>query len=99
MTEAQSNPRRAGIRRAVQTTCIAVRSDRFKLFGQRGFDVSADGMLVETRVPMSLGDKVMVTFQTPRGHWVQSRAEVARYRRMIARLRQELEQREKPDVK
>ncbi len=78
MTQAEENPRRAGIRRAVQTTCIAVRSDRFKLFGQRGFDVSVDAMLVETRVPMSLGDRVMVTFQTPRGGWVQSRAEVAR---------------------
>lgn len=78
MTEAKPNPNRTDVRRAIKTPCIAVQSDRYKLFGQRAHDVSAEGMLVETHVPMTVGERVMVTFKTPRGSWVQSRAEVAR---------------------
>jgi len=78
MSQTKQNPNRAGVRRAIKTPCIAVQSEHYKLFGQRAYDVSADGMLVETRVPMSVGERVMVTFQTPRGRWMQSRAEVAR---------------------
>ena len=80
MTHQGQEGRRRSIRRAAQAPCIAVEASRFRLLGQRSYDLSCDGMLVESRVPVAVGDPVVVSFQTPGGapRWMHARAEVAR---------------------
>jgi hypothetical protein len=78
MTVAHVNQRRT-MRRALRVPCQVVRERDFRLVGERTLDVSTDGMLVASDVPVLTGEAVIVTFCEPRtGQWFDAEATVAR---------------------
>jgi hypothetical protein len=73
---------RRALRRAVGFECQVVRERGFVLIGQRGVDLSTDGMLVPTPAPAVLGEELIVTFRVPgTERWVDTLATVARIMR------------------
>lgn len=72
--------RRHELRRGVSVECEAVAGYGFRLLGQRTLDLSADGMLVETRGSYArVGEEVFVSFRPPQSRlWVDAIAKVAR---------------------
>lgn len=72
------SPRRAAIRRAIEIPCVASLERGLRLFGQRAFDLSTDGALVETRIPVACGERVVLTLGLPGGGFIHARGEVVR---------------------
>jgi hypothetical protein len=73
---------RRALRRAVTFECQVVRESGFELLGQRGIDLSTDGMLLSSRAPAVLGEEVIVTFRVPgTARWIDTLATVARVAR------------------
>ena len=70
---------RKSTRHHVRIDCQVVRETDFSLVGHRTLDLSADGMLVRTAGDVSIGEKMLVSFQaTPLGLWFDAHAEVMR---------------------
>ena len=70
---------RKSIRRHVRIDCEVVRESDFALVGHRTLDLSPDGMLVRQADDVSVGDKMLVSFQaTQLGLWFDMQAEVTR---------------------
>jgi hypothetical protein len=72
--------RRTTMRRGVEVSCEAVADDGFRLLGTRALDVSADGMLLETRGAfVRLGEEVIVSIRPPSSRlFIDAVAKVAR---------------------
>ena len=67
------------LRRAVTTDCQVVTDRAFKLLGQRTVDVSDEGLLLPSDVPVELGEEVIVSLRAPgTGLWLDAEAEVVR---------------------
>jgi len=72
------NQRRA-MRRAARFECQVVRERDFKLLGDCGLDLSAEGMLVLTDERVLTGEDVLVSFRAPGvGSWFDTAATIAR---------------------
>lgn len=71
---------RRAVRRAVRTTCQAVRADEFQLFGEQVLDLSPRGMLVRCDRVARLGEAVLVSFRAPGRDalWFDAEARVTR---------------------
>jgi c-di-GMP-binding flagellar brake protein YcgR len=70
---------RKSTRHHVRIDCQVVRENDFSLVGHRTLDLSADGMLVRTADDVTIGEKMLVSFQaTPLGLWFDAQAEVMR---------------------
>ncbi len=70
---------RRATRRAVFFECQVVREHGFVLLGERGVDLSTDGMLLLSTARAVLGEEVIVTFRVPgTQRWVDTTATVAR---------------------
>lgn len=71
---------RRALRRGVPLECEAVADDGFRLLGKRTIDVSAHGILLETRGAFArVGEEVFVSFRPPKSRmWVDAVARVAR---------------------
>lgn len=66
-------------RYGVEVPCQVVRERDFRLLGVRAVDISAEGMLVATREPIAVGEKVIATFRVPRtGRWIDAEGVVVR---------------------
>lgn len=81
MSESQPSlraPVRAEVRRGIESPCIAVLERGLRLMGQRALDLSPDGVLVETRIPVDQGARVTLTLRLPSGGWLHARGRVAR---------------------
>ena len=77
--EMQLASERRASRRAVGFKCQVVREHGFVLLGQRGVDLSTDGMLLPSRARAVLGEPLIVTFRVPgTQRWVDTTAVVAR---------------------
>jgi hypothetical protein len=77
--EMQLASERRALRRAAYFECQVVREQGFVLVGQRGIDLSPDGMLLVTSAPAVIGEELIVTFRVPgSGRWVDTLATVAR---------------------
>lgn len=73
-----ASERRAS-RRAVSFECQVVREHGFVLLGERGVDLSTDGMLLLSTARAVLGEPLIVTFHVPgTGRWIDTAATVAR---------------------
>ena len=74
-----SRPRRRTSRRGVYLSCQVVRERDFRLVGQFGLDLSADGMLVATNERVLTGEPLLVSFRAPLSDfWLDLQASVAR---------------------
>lgn len=70
---------RGSSRRAVRVQCQVVRERDFKLLGESAVDLSTDGMLLVSDVPVLTGDEVLVSFRVPGTDvWIDTGARVAR---------------------
>jgi PilZ domain len=77
--EMQLASERRASRRAVGFKCQVVREDGFVLLGERGVDLSTDGMLLPCTAYAVLGEPLLVTFRVPgTQRWVDTTATVAR---------------------
>jgi hypothetical protein len=77
--EMQLASERRASRRAVAFECQVVRERGFELLGQRGIDLSPDGMLVPTTAAAVVGEELLVTLQVPgTTRWIDTLATVAR---------------------
>jgi len=77
---------RRSVRRAVTTDCQVVSEHEFVLVGHRAVDVSAEGLLVESRLPASIGDPVIISMRAPGTRWwLDAEARVARIIRGLRR--------------
>jgi hypothetical protein len=77
--EMQLASERRALRRAVVFDCQVVREQGFELVGQRGVDLSTDGMLLLTPALAVLGEELIVSFRVPgTERWVDTLATVAR---------------------
>lgn len=75
---ARKMPRRA-FRREVLLTCQVVRERDFRLVGYLALDLSTEGMLVSTDMPILTGEPLLVSFRAPRSNeWIDTGATVAR---------------------
>lgn len=74
----RKNERRS-MRKIVRLPCQVVREHDFRLVGEESVDLSPDGMLVFSRLPVEPGQSLLVSFQaTPYGLWFDTEAEVTR---------------------
>jgi hypothetical protein len=74
----RKHPRRS-VRRGVLVTCQVVRERDFRRVALLGLDLSTDGMLVASSVPVLTGEEVFVTFRAPfSDKWFDVEAHVAR---------------------
>jgi hypothetical protein len=72
-------PHRRAFRHAVDLSCSIVRERDFRLVGERAVDLSTDGMLVSTELPVLTGEPVLVSFRVPRStRWIDAEAVVTR---------------------
>ena len=80
MNASLAKQQRRAVRRAARVRCQAVSDRGFELLGERALDLSPRGMLLACDLPASLGDEVLVSFQTPgrRPLWLDAEAEIAR---------------------
>lgn len=70
---------RRAFRHAVSLPCQIVRERDFRLVSEVALDLSTDGMLVPTDLPVLTGEPLLVSFQPPRSRrWVDAAAVVAR---------------------
>ena len=70
---------RKAIRHHVRMDCQVVRESDFALVGHRSLDLSPDGMLVRQADDVTVGEKMLVSFQaTQLGIWFDMQAEVTR---------------------
>ncbi len=70
---------RRSTRRLVDLPCQAVAEEGFRLLGERVLDLSPEGMQVESRAQVRVGESVLVSFRAPHGDdWMDAEAEVAR---------------------
>lgn len=70
---------RRSTRRAWQGRCHAISLHDFRMMGQRVLDLSPHGLLVAADTPVEVGERVLVSFQAPRGDgWFDAEARVAR---------------------
>ena len=70
---------RRSTRRFVDLPCQAVAEEGFRLLGERVLDLSPEGMQVESRAQVRVGESVLVSFRAPHGDdWMDAEAEVAR---------------------
>jgi hypothetical protein len=81
--EMQLASERRASRRAVDVACQVVRERGFVLLGERGTDLSPEGMLVPCAARMTravtAGEEVIVTFRVPgTERWIDTLATVAR---------------------
>ena len=78
--QVSSKQQRRALRRATRTQCHAVSSDDFELLGERVLDLSPRGMLVSCDMPVSLGESLIVSFETPGRDsvWLDAEAEITR---------------------
>jgi hypothetical protein len=66
-------------RHLVHVPCQAVRERDFRLVAAKIVDLSLGGMLVGPALPVLTGDRILVSFRSPRwGVWVDAEAIVAR---------------------
>jgi hypothetical protein len=73
-----ANQRRT-MRRAARVDCQVVRAHDFKLLGDWTLDVSPDGLLLVSNVPVLTGEELVVSLRAPRsGAYVDTEATVAR---------------------
>jgi hypothetical protein len=77
--EMQLASERRASRRAVGFKCQVVRERGFVLLGERGVDLSTDGMLLPCIPRAEVGEELLVTFRVPgTQRWVDTAATVAR---------------------
>ena len=70
---------RRAFRHAVELPCQIVRERDFRLVADVALDLSTDGMLVPTDLPVLTGEPLLVSFRPPRsGRWLDAEAMVAR---------------------
>jgi hypothetical protein len=70
---------RRPLRRSMIALCQVVRERDFRLVGRRVLDVSEDGLLVETDLPVLTGEAILVSFQLPFARsWIDAEATVMR---------------------
>jgi PilZ domain len=70
---------RRAFRHAVALSCQIVRERDFRLVADVALDLSTDGMLVATELPVLTGEELLVSFRAPRGaRWVDAQAVVTR---------------------
>jgi len=59
--------------------CHAVRERDFSLLAERADDLSTDGMVVRSELPVTVGDDVLVSLRLPPlGSWIDAEARVLR---------------------
>jgi hypothetical protein len=76
---ATSSRRVRPLRRNLLLRCQVVRERDFRLIGRQAIDLSIDGMLVSSDLPVLTGEPVIVSFAVPFGRrWVDAEATVAR---------------------
>jgi c-di-GMP-binding flagellar brake protein YcgR len=74
----RKQPRRA-FRREVILSCQVVRERDFRQVSDLALDLSTEGMLVATEMPVLTGEEVIVSFRPPRSdRWLDVSATVAR---------------------
>jgi hypothetical protein len=80
MDASLAKQQRRAMRRAAHIRCQAVSDRGFELLGERALDLSPRGMLLACDLPATLGEEVLVSFQTPGLHplWLDAEAEIAR---------------------
>jgi len=67
------------VRHLVHIPCQAVRERDFRLVAAKIVDLSLTGMLVGPALPVLTGDRILVSFRSPRwGVWVDAEVIVAR---------------------
>ncbi len=77
--EMQLASERRALRRAVGFDCQVVRERDFVLLGERGVDLSTDGMLLPTDAQAVLGEELLVALRVPgTQRWIDTFATVAR---------------------
>jgi hypothetical protein len=77
--EMQLASERRAQRRSVFFACQVVRERGFVLLGERGIDLSPEGMLLPTTAAAVVGEEVIITFEVPgTGRWVDTLGCVAR---------------------
>ncbi|MCC6555430.1 MAG: PilZ domain-containing protein [Polyangiaceae bacterium] len=70
---------RGAARRAVSVECHVVRERDFVLLGERAVDLSTDGMLLLSEVPVLTGEDVIVALRLPgTDTWIDALATVTR---------------------
>ena len=70
---------RRAFRREVRLSCQVVRERDFRLVADFALDLSTDGMLVSTKLPVLTGEELIVTFRAPQSAmWIDAEATVAR---------------------
>ncbi len=70
---------RRSARRAVSVPCQVVREPGFVLLADRTVDLSAEGALVHSAIPVPLGEPVLVSLRLPGGlSWIDAEAVVRR---------------------
>lgn len=74
---ARFDSRRVAIRRHAELSCQVVREHDFRLIADRTIDVSTFGMLVPAKLPVEIGEALIVSFSIP-GTWIDADAVVAR---------------------
>jgi hypothetical protein len=65
-------------RRLLRQSCQVVRERDFKLIADQVVDLSATGALVMPADPILTGERVILSFQLPNSHWVDTEALVIR---------------------
>lgn len=77
--EMLSAVQRRAARHAVTVTCQVVHEPAFALLGERGFDLSTHGMLLQSKAFALPGDPIIATFRVPgTDRWVDTLGTVAR---------------------
>ena len=70
---------RRAFRHAVRLPCQIVRERDFRLVAELAVDLSTDGMLVRTELPVLTGEGLLVSFRPPHATaWLDAQAVVAR---------------------
>jgi hypothetical protein len=70
---------RRAFRHAVDLRCQVVRERDFRLVSDRAVDLSTDGLLATTDLPVLTGEPVLVSFRVPRSaRWIDAEAIVTR---------------------
>lgn len=66
------------IRHTAHIACQVVRERDFRLIADRIVNLSPNGMLVAPADPVLTGERLIVSFQSPNGEWIDTEASVAR---------------------